>query len=121
MPHTLAPIESPSIDTRATLATARDYMARQRWSAAAALFERLPQRDASTHFQYNICRNLAAMQQHRPAIYEAIMSAREPERYTVGTAACGHPTIIYRADDGSRLSLSPGNQPVAALSQTFAS
>lgn len=104
-----------------SLAAAQEHMRHHRWTEAADSLLRLEAREVPEEFQLNVCRNLAAMQRCRPAIYQAIMGAHEPERYTVGLAACGRVTIFYRTDDGSQVSLSPGNEPVAGLSSVFAS
>ena len=108
-------------ESMSALATVQAHLGAHRWADAAQVLAALPSRQSSEQFQLNICRNLAAMKQFRPTVYQAILHASEPERYTVGAAASGHPTIFHRADDGSQVPLSPGNQPVAALSSTFAS
>ena len=95
-------------------------MRHQRWAQAADAFEGGGARDTSVELQLNICRNLASVREHRPKLYDILMSSSEPERYTIGVAATGHPTIFYRTDGGAQLSLSPGNEPVASLSSLFA-
>ena len=104
----------------AGLSVAMDHMRHQRWGSAADVLAAVPGLSVAEQFQMNICRNLAAMQRHQPGVYQSIMGAGNQQRYTVGTAACGHATIFYRTEDGSQLSMSPGNEPVAALTSIFA-
>ena len=102
------------------LSAAQDHMRHQRWGSAAEVLSGIPGLSVAEQFQVNICRNLGAMQRHQPGVYQSIMGSQAPQRYAVGTAACGHATIFYRKDDGSQLSMSPGNEPVAALTSIFA-
>ena len=94
-------------------------MGERKWAEAAALLSNSGV-GGQEQFQLNICRNLASLQSHRPAVYAAVMRAAPGDRYIINAAACGHPTIFYRRSDGTQVSLSPGNQPVASLSSTFA-
>lgn len=93
-------------------------MAQKKWAQAAEILAGCGE---TAVFQLNVCRNLAALERHRPHVYAAVLSAPPGDRYTVGTAVGGHPTIFYRRPDRSQISLSPGNHPVASLSSTFAS
>jgi hypothetical protein len=102
-------------------AEAQDHLAAQRWAEAAELLADLAAHNESAALQLSICRNLAALQQHRPQVYHALITSQTQSRYSLGASASGHPTIFYRIDAGDLLSLSPGNKPVAALSATFAS
>ena len=116
--QTMAAATEPESGAIAT--AVREHMRHQRWPQAAEALLSVPRKTVAEEFQLNICRNLAALKQHRSEVYRSIMGACDNARYTVETAACGHATIFYRQDDGSQLSMSPGNQPVAALSSIFA-
>ena len=92
----------------AIVAEVQRAMATERWGDAAALLGGMQQLTPAESFQLNVARNLGAMQRCRPAVYRAIVSGRGQARYSIGTARTGHPTIVYRADDGTAVSLSPG-------------
>src|SRR5438270_11266916 len=111
-------IESSSSRVTA-LAAAQEHMRHRRWAAAAAALGPVAD-DPQARSQATICRNLAALQVHRPAVYAAVLGGAGQERYTVGPAACRHPTVYARDGNGSLVSCSPGHQPVAARSAAFA-
>ncbi len=104
----------------AVLAAVQQSMATGRWAEAAGLLARLGDLSGAESFQLNVSRNQAAMQRCRPAVYRALVEAREAGRYSVGVAKTGHPTIFFQPEQGEPQSMSPGNEPVAALSTVFA-
>jgi hypothetical protein len=106
------------IDARAAAA---EHMRRQRWAQAADALASIAPSDPAAALQLNVCRNLASLREHRPGLYATLVGSTTASRYTIGQSASGHPTIFYQPDTGAPRSLSPGNQPVAALSSTFAS
>jgi hypothetical protein len=106
------------IDARAAAA---EHMRGQRWSEAADALAELAQTDDSAALHLNVCRNLACLREHRPRLYATLVGSTTVSRYSIGSSASGHPTILYHADGGALRSLSPGNQPLAGLSATFAS
>ena len=117
---TAAPIEIA--DSRASLlAEVQQHMRAQQWREAAELLPGLASGDPSALSQLNICRNLAALQQHRPHAYAAMMACGSGQRYITGVAASGHPTVFKVEADGKSKPMSPANQPLAALSSIFAS
>jgi hypothetical protein len=108
-----------TLDATTITPTAQDYMRDHLWGKAAELLASQPKREVNEEFQLNICRNLAALKEYRPVIYEKLLKAGGDSRYSVGMAACGHPTVMYKAESGAVCSLSPGNQPVASLTTIF--
>jgi hypothetical protein len=114
----MADRQTIDIDARAAAA---EHMRGQRWSEAADALASIAQSDAAGALQLNVCRNLASLREHRPRLYATLVSSAPGSRYTIGSSAAGHPTLFYRPDSGAPRSLSPGNDPIAALSATFAS
>src|SRR2546423_8851608 len=90
----------------------QEHMRHERWGEAARVLASQPHRDSAAELQLTVSRNLAAMQHHRPLVYRTLLACKDVNRYSLGSSATGHPTIFYRTDDGSPLSLSPGNQAV---------
>lgn len=109
-----------STDPANALAAAQAFMRDQRWAEAAAELTAIVQDQPAVGLQLNVCRNLDALQRRRPEVYRAVLAATGPERYTIRTAACGHPTVFARTGAASLTSLSPANKPVASLTSTFA-
>lgn len=97
-------------DARAKAAVA---MSQQRWADAGALLAQSA--DGSDLARARLCLNLAAAQVHRPAVYRAIMTDAGPERYEIAPSVESQPTIHFIAPGGKRMSMSPGNRPMAAL------
>jgi hypothetical protein len=100
---------------------AAEHMRVQRWAQAADALASIAPIDAATALQLNVCRNLASLREHRPRLYATLVGSAKASRYTIGPSASGQPTIFYKPGSGAARSLSPGNQPLAALSSTFAS
>jgi hypothetical protein len=98
---------------------AADLMSRQRWADAARAWESLAAPMAA--IQARLCRNLAAMQVHRPAVYRTLLAAGGEDRYRLGTSRTGLLTLHYLNHEGRPLSLSPGDDPATAVAQALAS
>jgi hypothetical protein len=101
-------------------ATAEGMMRRRRWSDAAWLFERFDARDASTEMKRCLARNLAAMQIHRPSIYQQLIGLPTTDSVGIAPSPGGRPTILVRRPDGSVVSLAGGPDPLAAATATVA-
>jgi hypothetical protein len=95
-------------------------MAGRRWEKAAAVLDRLAEEDAGGRMKRNLCRNLAAMQEHRPGIYEQLMSSGVDNRYSVVASATGHPTVLCRKGD-KQVGLSPNHRPLEGLAGVIGS
>src|SRR5579862_2665496 len=113
------PTENEADKTK-LLEAVQQHMRQQQWNAAAELLKPSATTDASLASQFNICRNLASLQKHRLKVYAAVVASAGPQRYITGTSASGHPTIFKIQANGTTESMSPCNQPVAALSSIFA-
>jgi hypothetical protein len=99
---------------------AEGLMRRRRWSNAAWLFARLQPRDAATEMKRCLSRNLAAMQAHRPAIYQQLIELPATDAFGIAPTAGGRPTVLARRPDGSVISLAGGPEPLAAAMGTLA-
>ncbi|HWE04038.1 MAG TPA: glycosyltransferase, partial [Tepidisphaeraceae bacterium] len=100
----------------ATLGAAGDVaMSERRWTDAAWLFDRMPERDNTAGIKHCLSRNLAALQRHRRAIYDELISLPKSDHCGIGASASNHPTIVCRRADGQNISLSPNNLPLAGL------
>lgn len=99
----------------AVAAAAEAFMRNRRWADGAWLFDRISQRDVPAGIKRCLCRNLASLQIHRPAVYELLISLPKSDHCGIGTSATRHPTIISRTADGRNLALSPDNRPLDGL------
>jgi hypothetical protein len=93
--------------------TAHACMRGRRWGDAAWLFDRLDNPDGNSQLKRCLSRNLAALQLHRPAVYQAMVTLPTETRCAIGAAADGRPTIIVRRPNGQNVCLSPSNNPMA--------
>ncbi|HEX5244777.1 MAG TPA: hypothetical protein VFW23_16050 [Tepidisphaeraceae bacterium] len=108
-----APIE------RATLVqTAERMMAQAKWGAAAWLLRHIPDLNGHEQVKRQISRNLESLQRHRPALYRLLVSLPSNPDYGIGLSKTGMPTVAIQIK-GTRVSLSPGNDPEAALTQAL--
>jgi len=108
-------------DGQAMLRLAELNVRRRRWHDAAWFFDRVPHRDAASELKRCLCRNLACLERHRPALYERLVNLPADDKCSVGMSATNRPTIIYRREDQSQVSLSPGNDPLAAMAAAMRS
>jgi hypothetical protein len=78
----------------------------RRWRDAAWLLDRiLHGRTLADDVKRNMARNFAALQRHRPAVYERVVDLPDDSRFGIAPAASGALTILAQRDDGSALSL----------------
>ena len=99
-----------------TVARADALMRRREWAAAAALFATLPEagRDVGVEMKRRLAANLAALQRHRPGVYETLVALPAQQQFAVGATPSGRPTVHCRRLDDSVVSLSGGPDPLAA-------
>ena len=95
-------------------------MAQERWADAAKLIGRIVDPSPGLTMQRRLCVNLAAIQQHRPFVYQAIMDAPPEQRFEIIDDADTAPTIAHIDGAGRRTSLTPHNDPGAALKRALA-
>jgi hypothetical protein len=100
--------------------TAEGLMRRRRWSDAAWLFSRIVNPDAATEMKRCLAGNLAAMQVHRPAVYQQLIQLPTTDAFGIAPSASGRPTVLARRADGSIISLAGGPDPLAAATATLA-
>lgn len=89
------------------------------WSLAAAALAKVEAPDAACQLQLNLTRNFAAMQQHRPAVYDALIAAKADPRFQIAASETGLPTILFTNHAGQTTSLSPGNNPLQGVGAMF--
>jgi hypothetical protein len=96
---------------------AESLMRRREWRAAAEAFELIPPdaRDVGRALTYRLSRNLAALEQRRPAVYDLLVALPAQQQYSIGATAGGRPTVNFCRPDGSMVSLSGGPDPLAAV------
>ena len=71
-------------------------------------------RDVAVEIKQRLALNLAALEIHRPAVYETVVSLPAQQDYSVGGTPSGKPTINVRRADGTLVNLSAGPDPLAA-------
>lgn len=93
-------------------------MRRRQWPQAAWLLGLLPPEslEAGDRTRQRLSGNLAALQQHRPPVYDALVGLPAQERFAVTGTPSGRQTIVHRRADGTVVSLSAGPDPLAAAS-----
>jgi hypothetical protein len=116
----LASAAHPS-DAQAMLRLAELNVRRRRWHDAAWFFDRVPDRDAASELKRCLCRNLACLERHRPALYQRLVQQPVDDKCSVGMSGTNRPTIIYRRQDKSQVSLSPGDDPLAGMAAAMRS
>ena len=101
---------------RAVARLAETLMRRREWSHATWLFERLPssERDAAAAMKHRLSSNLAALQRHRPQVYELLLALPAQQQFSVAATPSGQPSIRCRHPDGGVVSLSTSPDPLAA-------
>src|SRR3954452_21674567 len=78
---------------------------RRRWRDAAWLFDRVADREPAAHLKWCLARNLAALEQHRPAVYAQLASLPATTDVAIAPSAAGQPTIVCRRPGGGQFSL----------------
>jgi hypothetical protein len=101
------------------LETAHACMRGRRWADAAWVFERIQPRPADVQLKNCFCKNLAALQIHRPQVYQTIVTLPTETRCGISAAADGRPTVTVRRGNGENVCLSPGNNPLANVAQAM--
>jgi len=96
------------------LKTGDNLMRQRRWAEAADAFARSPGPDAGTDLKRRLSANLGSLQQYRPDVYATLVSLPAQQQFSVATTTTGAATVLCRRDDGSSVSLSPGNDPEAS-------
>lgn len=111
----------PRIPDAALGSAAQAMMRQRRWRDAAWLYAHLSSADLIAQFTGRFCTNLDALQRHRPALYQMLISLPASDRYRIGVATTGLPTIIYRSDAGRDLHLSPQSDPLGNVRRAMKS
>ncbi len=103
---------------RPVLALAAElHLRKRRWRDSAECFARIDGRDVDTEMRRRMVVNLAALQIHRPEVYQVLLNCPGNPGYTLSHAPDGLPINIYQGPDGRKISLTPGTSPLAALNK----
>lgn len=109
---TETPGRSPDTQLRAEGIAALQARA---WTKAADTLSRLTAPDLAVRLQITVARNMDALQQHRPAIYQTLLES--PQRHPARAVSLpdGQLTIVQRNAEGRELILSLNKDPAASL------
>ena len=111
-------LKSAPLDRAALIQVAERLMAKSKWGATAWLLGQVPDLNGQEQVKRQISRNLDSLQRHRPALYRLIVSLPSDPAYGIGLSKTGMPTVAIQIK-GTRVALSPGNDPEAALTQAL--
>ncbi len=110
----------PSAESdKALRAIADSALQARRWLLAQVALQRLNVKDVACHLQFNLARNFAALQEHRPAAYEVLATAPADSRFQIAASATGLPTIFFTDRPGHATSFSANNDPLKAVGGLF--
>jgi hypothetical protein len=93
------------------LAAADQCLKHRDWAAAARLLASCDQLDFAWATRLRLARNLACLEQHRPALYRRLMTTAQKGRYQLAAASDGQLTLL---DKSIGQSLSVSDDPTAA-------
>ena len=95
------------------------HLRRRRFAQAAALLDRIPNLDIHGRLKRNTARNYAALEQHRPADFQRLISATMGDRFRLTTIPGNRLSIADCRNPAKPILLTPGNDPVLAVQQTL--
>lgn len=102
---------SPTDCDAALRSIAERALPAKNWAIVSAALARMTDRDVPCQLQYNLSRNLISLQEHRPAVYDAVINAPSDPRFQLAASATGLPTIHFWDRPGHVTSLSINNNP----------
>ena len=111
-------LQSAPIERTTLVQIAERMMGQAKWGAAAWMLGQIPELNGHEQIKRQISRNLESLQRHRPALYRLLISLPSNPAYGIGLSKTGMPTVAIQIK-GTRVSLSPGNDPEAALTQAL--
>lgn len=111
-------LKSATIERATLIQVADRMMAQAKWGAAAWLLAQVPDLNGQEQVKRQVSRNLDSLQRFRPALYRLIVSSPPNPDYGIGISKIGMPTVAIQIK-GTRVALSPGNDPEAALTQAL--
>ncbi len=110
----LSPVPHAALGLAAEL-----HLRRRRWREAALLLGRIDSPDAAVTLKLHLSRNLAALQQHRPHIYERMVALKRSERYRFVAVKDGRLTIADCRDPQRPCILTPNQDPAASITASL--
>ena len=108
-------LSAAPLPREALVELAEAQMRRRGWRDAAWLLEQVPDRDTGCEIKRRLAVNLAALQRHRPGVYEPLATLPADDRCTIAASATYRPTLIYRKADGQTGCLSASNDPIGVV------
>lgn len=90
---------------------ARIHLARERWEEALHCLEGLETSDPSTDLSLHLARNLLALKEHRPQLYEKVRKLPRDDRYQIDLGPRGRPCIFSRTGTGQQVAFSDPSLP----------
>lgn len=103
-----ATTQPPAADLRA-LAALR--LKQRAWAHAAELLQQIPDLDPLTALQLNLARNMACLEVHRPAVYQAVLSTPARGDLRIVQVSDGLLSIAQSGPDSKPIVLSPQGDP----------
>lgn len=97
------------------------HILRERWNDAAYTLAGIADQTNQIVMRRRLCRNLAAMQQHRPQVYKTIADAEPGDRYKLIESKTGPMTISYRQDNGRQTIMSADSDPLGSVKRVMSS
>jgi len=96
------------------------HLRRRQWSDAAAVLARLPMTGAMMRVQLNLARNMAAMQTHRPAVYQQLITLPASPDIRLVEINDNLLSIAQLNARGQSVVLSPNGDPLGVVRQVTA-
>lgn len=101
-------------DPATVMRTAQAHLQARQWSLAAVCLQPLVHHDIKARLKWHLARNLAALQQARPAVYDTILATPGTGQYQVVPTSTGHLSVIHQP---SRTLMCSGPDPKASARQ----
>lgn len=111
-------LQSALIERATLIQAAERMMSQAKWGGAAWLLGQIPDLNGHEQIKRQISRNLESLQRFRPTLYRMLVSLPSNSDYGIGLSKTGMPTVVIQIK-GTRVSLSAGNDPEAALTQAL--
>ena len=107
-----------SLPPEALVPAAAVHMHHRRWDKALRLLNRVIERDAACELHRRLCKNMVALQRHRPDIFDRVSRAADTARFHIAVARTGGLTVIHQTPRG-RTVLSADNDPGTSIREAM--
>lgn len=109
----------PEGDAQLDQIASRLYIAWRKWPEAAAVLARLDRADPQNQLKLKLSRNLAAMQQHQPQVYQVIQDTPVAGIHRLHMLPTGYLTIARQRPGNATLFLSAAEDPNKVVQDYF--